>query len=88
METKKEIQFIRDCVRRSFSLYDEKYPALGGKGYLSDHFLVDLPIYRTIIIADRLKSVLPQGGRVLDFGCGYGDMGYLLRRCHLNAEPT
>jgi len=83
-----EIQFIRQCVHDSFVLYDDKYPQLGGKEYLRDHFLVDLPIYRNMIIADQLARTLPQKACVLDFGFGYGDMAYLIRNRRQDIKIT
>ena len=83
-----EIKFIRQSVYESLALYETKYHMLGGKGYLNDHFLVDLPIYRNIIIADQLKKALPEGAKVLDFGCGYGDMAYLLKNRRPDVEIT
>lgn len=76
-----EISYIRACVQESFA-----YPNIGGKGYLTDHFLVDLPIYRNIIIANELAVKLPQKAKVLDFGCGYGDMAYLLKNRRPNLD--
>jgi len=64
-----EIELLRDCARRSAAMGNEHVSNLTNRFSIDD--------YREM--ADEIKNVAG-AGRLLDWGCGYGHMSYLLRR--------
>ncbi|MCK5123206.1 MAG: class I SAM-dependent methyltransferase [Candidatus Pacebacteria bacterium] len=70
---------IRGCAELSIDQCQNKQEWISGINYLTDHFLFDLSIYRNIRIVDYLVKKIPQNAKVLDWGCGYGDVSYLLK---------
>lgn len=82
---RKEIEFIRSSVAESVklsSLPDEC-------SYLMSHFEYDLPIMRSFLTVDKVTSRIPdQEVSILDWGCGYGDMAYILKNRRPRANIT
>lgn len=76
---RKMISVIRKCAKLSINQCQNKREWISGINYLTDHFLFDLSIYRNIRIVDYLAKKIPQNAKVLDWGCGYGDITYLLK---------
>ena len=70
---------IRKCAKLSIDQCQNKQEWISGINYLTDHFLFDLSIYRNIRIVNYLAKKIPQNAKVLDWGCGYGDVSYLLK---------
>lgn len=73
---KKEIENILNFVKRSQN---------EGVGYLThiDRYWL---IKKYVLKADKIKSELG-GGKVLDWGCGYGQMSYLLFKRGIDVYP-
>jgi len=76
---RKLVNTIHKCAELSIDQCQGKQEWKSGINYLTDHFLFDLPIYRNIRIVDYLAKKIPQNAKVLDWGCGYGDVSYLLK---------
>ena len=79
---------IRECAKISIELSakDEKY--IPGIKYLEDHFLFDLPLYRNLRIVKYLAKCLPESSKVLDWGCGYGDVSHMLKTLRADIDIT
>ena len=82
---RKEIHFIRDAVKESLRLADSSDEC----NYLLSHFEYDLPIMRSFLTVDKITSHIPdQEVSILDWGCGYGDMAYILKNRRPRADIT
>lgn len=90
IENKFRILFnnIRKCAEISIRLSSEDRKYLPGIKYLEDHFLFDLPLFRNLRIVKDLAKILPKNSKVLDWGCGYGDSGYMLRSLRPDLDIT
>src|SRR5680860_763610 len=75
----KLFKIIKKCACKSIKKSKSKEQWERGIGYLEDHYLFDLPIYRNLQIVYSLKKNIPRNSKVLDWGCGYGDISYLLK---------
>ncbi|MCK5332850.1 class I SAM-dependent methyltransferase [Candidatus Parcubacteria bacterium] len=69
---------IKRCARISIKKCKNKKQWERGVDYLKDHYLFDLPLYRNLKIINYLEKNIPKNSRILDWGCGYGDISYLL----------
>jgi len=50
-----------------------------GKTHL-DHLVNKINIIKQIRIADEISSILKNGSRILDWGCGFGQLAFLLKK--------
>ena len=64
-----EIEVLREYAARSAAMGNQHVSNLSNRYAIHDYRLM----------ADELRAVAG-GGRLLDWGCGYGHMSYLLRR--------
>jgi len=86
-EIKADLDLIRSCVSQSHTIAKEE-KNLSGFRYLDDHFRHDLSAMRSVKVAAEINRYVTQG-RLLDWGCGYGQISYFLKKWnpHLEIYP-
>ena len=82
-----DISFIRGCVSRSYEIAEEENN-LGAFQYLNAHFSHDLSAIRSVKVAAEINRYVTYG-KLLDWGCGYGQISYFLKKWnpHLEMYP-
>lgn len=77
-QNRKLVNIIRKYAKKSVAISPSK-KGQNGKNYLIDHYFFDLPIYRDLRIADFLVKKLKKRAKILDWGCGYGAISFILK---------
>ncbi len=82
-KNRKAVNFIRCYAKSSVKQSLAREDWRKGIPYLIDHYFFDLPLWRNLWIARYLSRKIAYGNKILDWGCGYGDISFLLQ----NARP-